>query len=449
MRRPLDKSKAEAEYAAEKSFRAVAPAGPISARSAILDPAGPRLGMGGVMHHRIRRLAALASCLAALSLPATTGAQFGDVMKKAKEKAAQKAKEAAEKAQSKPESKPGAEPAAPAADTSATARAPETGTQKPGEGVWLNYDFVPGDRVLFFDDFSEDEVGNFPQRLELLEGNMEVAEWAGSRWLRASTPGAFVVRFPDLLPERFTIEFDYYAPWDWNSVEVTCELPEDTPDHGAYTKVAYSTWEKKGGLRAINLKDLAMGSMGAGADKKVIHCRVLADGKYMKVYANETRVANFPNTQFGRSKGLRISMVDNDAERPAMIANLRVAASAKRMYDALVAAGRVATHGILFDTGSDRIRPESTPTLKEIGQILKDHPELKLRIEGHTDDVGDDAANLSLSEKRANAVRAYLVGHGAEEARLQTKGLGETKPVTPNTTPEGRQNNRRVELVKL
>jgi outer membrane protein OmpA-like peptidoglycan-associated protein len=109
----------------------------------------------------------------------------------------------------------------------------------------------------------------------------------------------------------------------------------------------------------------------------------------------------------------------------------------------------VATQGILFDTGSDHIRPESTPTLKEIGQILKDHPELKLRIEGHTDDVGDDAANLSLSEKRANAVRAYLVGHGAEEARLQTKGLGETKPVTPNATPEGRQNNRRVELVKI
>jgi len=409
-----------------------------------------RFGTGGVMHRGIRRLAVLAACLGVLALPATAGAQFGDVLKKAKEKAAQKAKEAASKAgEAKPESKQGTEPAAAAADTAGTARASETETLKPGEGVWLNYDFVPGNRVLFFDDFSRDPVGNFPERLELIEGNMEVAEWNGSRWLRASTPGMFVVPLPEVLPERFTLEFDYYAPWEWNSIEVACELPEDTPDRDAYTKVIYSTWEKKGGLKDYGLKVLAFGAMAAGADKNVLHCRVLADGKYMKVYANETRAANFPSTQFGRSKGLRISFVDTDNERPAMIGNLRVAASEKRLYDALAATGRVATHGILFDTGSDRIRPESTPTLKEIGQILKDHPELKLRIEGHTDDVGDDAANLSLSEKRANAVRAYLVGHGIEEGRLQTKGLGETKPLSPNSTPEGRQNNRRVELVKI
>ena len=82
------------------------------------------------MRHRIRRLAALASCLALLSLPATAGAQFGDVLKKAKEKAAQKAKEAAGKAgEAKPDSKQGTEPAAPAADTSGTARASGTETR--------------------------------------------------------------------------------------------------------------------------------------------------------------------------------------------------------------------------------------------------------------------------------------------------------------------------------
>lgn len=402
------------------------------------------------MDYSVRRFAILLSALGVLALPLSATAQFGDVLKKAKEKAEQKAKEEADKSHKvKPESSQGAEAAKGAADTSG-ATASGSGSQKPGQGPWLNYDFVPGERVIFFDDFSVDQVGNFPQRLELTEGNMEVAEWQNARWLRSSTEGVLVVPLSEMLPERFTLEFDYYAPYEWNSVEVACNLPEDTPDHGDYTKVVYSTYEKKGGLKHFdNGKNLAFGEVAAGAEKSVIHCRVLADGKYMKVYANETRVANFPGANFGRSKGLRFQFVDTDAQRPAMIANLRVAATEKHLYDALVAAGHVATHGILFDTGSDRIRPESTPTLLEIGRMLKEHADLKLRIEGHTDDVGDDASNLTLSEKRANAVKAYLVGHGAEDGRLQTKGFGRTKPVSPNSTPEGRQNNRRVELVKL
>ena len=109
----------------------------------------------------------------------------------------------------------------------------------------------------------------------------------------------------------------------------------------------------------------------------------------------------------------------------------------------------MATQGILFATGSDVIRPESTPTLKEIAAMLSEHPDLKLTIEGHTDNVGADAANLALSEKRAAAVKATLVSQfGVSGDRLTTKGLGATKPSAPNTTAEGRQTNRRVELVK-
>ena len=82
--------------------------------------------------------------------------------------------------------------------------------------------------------------------------------------------------------------------------------------------------------------------------------------------------------------------------------------------------------------------------------MLKEHPELKLMIEGHTDDVGAAASNQSLSEKRAEAVRQYLVDtYGIDKARLQAKGFGASKPTTGNDTPEGRQQNRRVELVKI
>ena len=111
--------------------------------------------------------------------------------------------------------------------------------------------------------------------------------------------------------------------------------------------------------------------------------------------------------------------------------------------------GHVSTQGIYFDTGSDRIRPESTPTLKEIGQMLNEHPELKLRIEGHTDNVGNAASNQTLSERRADAVRQFLVStYGIDASRLGAKGFGATKPVASNSTQEGQQNNRRVELVK-
>jgi OmpA-OmpF porin, OOP family len=104
---------------------------------------------------------------------------------------------------------------------------------------------------------------------------------------------------------------------------------------------------------------------------------------------------------------------------------------------------------LLADTGSDAIRQESAPTLKEIGTMLKDHPELKLTIEGHTDNVGKPETNQTLSEKRAAAVRQYLIdNYQVDAARLEAKGLGQSKPAASNDSAEGRQQNRRVELVK-
>ena len=82
--------------------------------------------------------------------------------------------------------------------------------------------------------------------------------------------------------------------------------------------------------------------------------------------------------------------------------------------------------------------------------MLRQHPELKLRIEGHTDNVGAKDANLTLSERRALAVKKALVtDFQIDEARLQSQGFGDSKPAGSNATPEGRQNNRRVELVRL
>jgi outer membrane protein OmpA-like peptidoglycan-associated protein len=132
-----------------------------------------------------------------------------------------------------------------------------------------------------------------------------------------------------------------------------------------------------------------------------------------------------------------------------MISNISIMAGGRKLYDALAESGRVATQGIYFDSGSDRIRPESTPTLKEIGAMLSEHADLSLTIEGHTDNVGNADANRELAERRAAAVKSFLVSsYNVDEGRLQAVGIGDAKPAAPNTTPEGRQQNRRVELVK-
>jgi outer membrane protein OmpA-like peptidoglycan-associated protein len=161
-------------------------------------------------------------------------------------------------------------------------------------------------------------------------------------------------------------------------------------------------------------------------------------------------VANAPNAVFPRTDTLFIAVSSAAEDYPILIGPIRVAGGGRDLYDRLARDGRVATQGILFASGSDRIRPESTPTLVEIGRMLEEHPELNLSIEGHTDTDGDDAFNQDLSERRAAAVRTYIIEHyDVEDGRLVTSGFGESRPVTDNASPEAKQQNRRVELVRV
>ena len=101
---------------------------------------------------------------------------------------------------------------------------------------------------------------------------------------------------------------------------------------------------------------------------------------------------------------------------------------------------------LFFDTGKADLRPESSPELDRIALTYTENPKLVLEIGGHTDNVGGDEANKKLSQDRADSVREYLIGKGIEPDRIQTKGYGETKPISTNDTEEGRQINRRVEF---
>jgi outer membrane protein OmpA-like peptidoglycan-associated protein len=191
--------------------------------------------------------------------------------------------------------------------------------------------------------------------------------------------------------------------------------------------------------------------MQAQVTGNVAHLRVLMDSGYFKMYVNEKRLYNIPEFAFRRDSVIRIALSGTEADGQAVfLTSIRVAESETDvLYDALAAKGRWATQGILFATGKAELQPESRPVLKEIASTLKAHGDLKILIEGHTDNVGAAASNLALSDARAAAVKAALVadfGVGAD--RITTKGFGDTKPAAPNTTAAGRAQNRRVEVVK-
>ncbi len=101
---------------------------------------------------------------------------------------------------------------------------------------------------------------------------------------------------------------------------------------------------------------------------------------------------------------------------------------------------------IYFESNSDKLKPVSLPQLDALAEIMKKYDAANLSIEGHTDSNGDDAYNLSLSQKRCETVKNYLMSKGIFESRLSATGYGETKPIADNKTPEGRAKNRRVEL---
>jgi hypothetical protein len=321
--------------------------------------------------------------------------------------------------------------------------------------VWENYDFVPGSKVLFYTDFSEDRVGNFARGLRYRSGPVEVIERDGVKLLRSTGQAEFLIPVGKKLPERFTLEIDAIAPrgscacYDVIAFEGGAEL-----DRGDAS--AEINWQPSGTTiisSAFN-RNMEVEIPEAVQEQlkgSLVHVRVLMDGPYFKMYVNERRMYNIPVLPFRRDSVIRVVLHGTEEPDVAVfVTGIRVAESETDvLYDALMANGRWVTQGILFATGKAVLQPESRPVLKEIAATMKQHGDLKILIEGHTDNVGSPASNLTLSDARAAAVKTVLVSeYGIDGGRITTKGLGDTKPSVPNTTAAGRAQNRRVEIVK-
>ena len=413
-----------------------------------------------------RVLCAAVALAAGVAVASSASAQsLGSLRKKAEEEA-KKAKAAVDKkpsldtATKKPAAPAAASQETPAATSaapaSAAAGASDAAAAKPDAKVWENYDFVPGNKVIFYTDFSEDKVGNFARGLKYRGGAAEIVERNDTKVLRATNTAEFLIPVGKKLPERFTLEVDVIAPL--SGVMNRALTFEGGAQSAADEKSAWITWNPQGAW--IQGSGLDMNSGGAHVPEamasafagNVTHLRVLMDGAYFKMYANERRMYNIPELAFRRDSVIRMSLGGTEEDGMAVyVTSIRVAESETDiLYDALAAKGRWVTQGILFATGKAEVQPESRPVLKEIAITLKQHPDLKILIEGHTDNVGSPASNLTLSDARAAAVKAALVADFRVDGdRITTRGLGDTKPSVPNTTSAGRAQNRRVELVKL
>ena len=395
--------------------------------------------------------------LLSLGPASSTQAQIGGAIRR---KAAEALKDAGKKDSSKaasPDSStkkapgPPAQASATPQSTPATPRPTSTSSSK----IWENYDFVPGSKVLFYTDFSEDRVGNFARGLKYVSGPAEVVERDGIQVLRATGPVQFLVPVGRVLPQRFTLEIDAIAP---SAGALTRAVSfEGGPRWLANEQSATVSWNPRAGFYEGSGKNISSSvseipeTMRDEMIGNVVHLRVLMDSAYFKMYANERRLYNVPELAFKRDSVIRIALEGAEAEGMAVyLTSIRVAESdTDVLYDALANKGRWATQGILFETGKAELRPESRPVLKDIAATMKKYGDLKILIEGHTDNVGSAASNLTLSDQRAAAVKAALVADfGVEGARLTTRGFGDTKPSAPNATQAGRAQNRRVEIVK-
>jgi outer membrane protein OmpA-like peptidoglycan-associated protein len=325
-----------------------------------------------------------------------------------------------------------------------------------GDVYGNKFDFIPGDKVLLFDDFAETDVGDYPARWTVKEGGggnaVEVVSYKGKKWFKATASenginqsSTHFLRYDPKgdLPKKFTIEFDadMGAPFTiifnkqrgWGGQEIS--------------------YDPRDGMESAQAK-APMAPLG----KVVKRVSISVNGTYAKVYVGGTRVLQDPDAverpitrlgfRFDNLHGRKNSSEDPDALNHQMFTNFRLAEGGKDVAKALDTEGRIVVHGIYFDTGSDVIRPESGGALRNVLAVLQDGS-ARFRIEGHTDDQGGAAVNGPLSERRAAAVKAWFEAQGVDAKRLEAKGFGATKPMDTNATQEGRANNRRVEFVRL
>ena len=325
--------------------------------------------------------------------------------------------------------------------------------------TWAKYDFVSGTEIIFEDNQQGEQNGEFPSKWDLVSGTVENANFDGENVIYFRETGNFpngitpLLKNPsaDYLPEEFTVEFDAYFEKGKYS------------DYRVFFYDAKNKSQKriKDGFVRFYVNSAKYGSTGTEKqlentkfgnkdteNSRWRHIAISFNKRAMKVYLDDTRLLNIPNIT-DNFTGITLSVNHARQDKNQFIKNVRIAKGAVPLYDKVLTDGKFVTTGIKFDVNKATIKAESMGTINYVVKMMQDNPDWRFSVEGHTDSDGADTANQTLSEKRAEAVRAELIKLGIAANRLTSKGWGESKPMTANDTPEGKAQNRRVEFVKL
>jgi OmpA-OmpF porin, OOP family len=327
---------------------------------------------------------------------------------------------------------------------------------------YSKYDFIPGEKVIFFDDFSTENIGDFPVQWNTTgSGEIVTTSLYPGRWLNiTNSRGITTLADTLVLPDNYTIEFDVVPQKDasnnGNSVYCFYIISTSKPKDLNYGLARPGKTGIKFEFAYNNYYTSYYGDDTPVLSGHTTENKQLADKKYrisiwvqkerIRVYQNEVKLFDLAKAM---SKKFKYNMIRFSGGTP-MVSNFRIATGLPDMRNKLLTEGKLVSYGIYFDVNKDVVKPESYGTLKAIADVLNENPDLRVKIVGYTDSDGVDAANLDLSKRRGAAVKNELVNNFKIAAsRLESDGMGENQPVAPNDTPANKAKNRRVEFIKL
>lgn len=310
----------------------------------------------------------------------------------------------------------------------------------------LKDEFLPGENTLFYDDFTDMAPGDASPHFKVRGASPELMAAGNLRQLTINAKGSMIPNLTSL-PKNFTYEAMIRIASQGRSDSNLILLS------GGKQVLHWWISERQNQLDVIvslraPYSELGRRRIPVNLDQPIKLALWVQNGR-MRSYINGQKALDFNQVELPPISGIEIENGVLGAGASFGYQLVRFAESTPDFSQMIASSGRYVARGILFDTDSDVIKPESGPVIKQIARGLETNPNLKLLIEGHTDSVGDAAHNLDLSKRRAEAVRSVLISQfSVDAARLTSAGLGSTKPVDTNDTPQGRAQNRRVELVR-
>lgn len=328
---------------------------------------------------------------------------------------------------------------------------------------YSKFDFVPGEKVILFEDFSQDAVGDFPALWTTdVPGEINTLNISPGHWFNLnSTEGTYTFMKNVEFPKNFIFEFDivpkktggriaaglyFYGEEKYREFDNGNELGNG----GLEITLEKESWGVSG--HKTNERDNeGSSSVNTVVPEKVNHVIMWVQNRRLRIYHQSAKVIDLPTVIYDGIKFNRFAFrLYRGASCGSYISNIRITDAAPDMRSKLLTEGKLVSYGIYFDVNKDIVKPESYGTLKEISKVLQDNPDVKIKIVGHTDSDGADAANLDLSKRRGEAVKNELIKtFSIDGSRLEFDGKGETQPIAPNDTPANKALNRRVEFIKI